>query len=301
MHAEPPSSSQIEDEYHALAAQAAKLDLEDQNIDPDLSSKDADDTWSDEEAPSETVDENTEPQPAHATASTPTDSVQADQNKLTEAVKNPANATASQDTNPSPSQDEEDDETSTPRFQTYVKLHNDVRHPPKLSPLHPPSKQLTSPPQMMTSKTALTSNPTELTNNYTHASRLARILLGSHEKHDDLPLVIHAQACLVLGCSDEDDCYERMEDAVFLLNHAMEEGVLDKERGGAMIETCELVMGMRGQRAAGSEDDDGKDDDEGEGENEGEEDGQGEGGEHEESKDEGADDGESIEKNDALP
>ena len=109
------------------------------------------------------------------------------------------------------------------------------------------------------------------------------------------------EACLVLGCSDEDDCYERMEDAVFLLNHAMEEAVLAREQGEAMIQTCELVMGMRGQRAAGGEDDDGKDDDEGEGENEGEEDGQGEGGEHEESKDEGADDGESIEKNDALP
>ena len=81
----------------------------------------------------------------------------------------------------------------------------------------------------MTSKTTLTSNPTETINNYAHASRLARILLGSHEKHDDLPLIIHAQACLVLGCSDEDDCYERMEDAVFLLTHAMEEGVLARE------------------------------------------------------------------------
>lgn len=153
----------------------------------------------------------------------------------------------------------------------------------------------------MTSKTALTSNPTELTNNYTHASRLARILLGSHEKHDDLPLVIHAQACLVLGCSDEDDCYERMEDAVFLLNHAMEEGVLDKERGGAMIETCELVMGMRGQRVGGSEKDDEEDDGENERKGEDVDDGQGESGEHKESKEEGTDDGESIGKNDALP
>lgn len=149
---------------------------------------------------------------------------------------------------------------------------------------------------MMTSKTTLTSNPTETINNYAHASRLARILLGSHEKHDDLPLVIHAQACLVLGCSDEDDCYERMEDAVFLLNHAMEEGVLAREQGEAMVQTCELVMGMRGQRVGG-----GEDDDEDEHEGEGEDDGQGEVGEHEESGDGDAEDGEGIGKNDALP
>jgi hypothetical protein len=150
---------------------------------------------------------------------------------------------------------------------------------------------------MMTSKTALTSNPTELTNNYTHASRLARVLLQSHEKHDDLPLVIHAQACLVLGCSDEDDCYERMEDAIFLLNHAMKEGALGKEQGEAMIGTCEVVMGMRGQRVAGSEDEDDEEDGEGEGKG----DGQGENDEHEESKDGDADDGKGCERNDALP
>ena len=149
----------------------------------------------------------------------------------------------------------------------------------------------------MTSKTALTSNPTELTNNYTHASRLARILLSSHDKHGNLPLVIHAQACLVLGCSDEDDCYERMEEAVLLLNHAMEEGVLGREQGGAMIQTCEVVMGMRGQRFGGGEDDDKDEDDE----DDGDEDGEGEGGEHKESKDKDANNGESCEKNDALP
>jgi hypothetical protein len=127
MHAEPPSSSQIEEEYHALATQAANLNLEDQDTNPEESIKDADDTWSDEEAPSETGEENSEPQSAHLTATAPTDSVHADQSKSTEDVKNAANATASKDTNPSPSQDEEDDENNTPRFQTYVKLHNDVR------------------------------------------------------------------------------------------------------------------------------------------------------------------------------
>lgn len=154
---------------------------------------------------------------------------------------------------------------------------------------------------MMTSKTALTTDTTELVNHYNHASRLARILLTSHEKHDDLPLVIHAQACLVLGCSDEDDCYERMEDAVWLLNHAMEEGALEKEQGQAMIETCEVVMGMRGQRIGGSDDE--NDEDGEDGEDEGVDGEHGERGEHEhkESKDGAADDGEGYGKNDALP
>jgi hypothetical protein len=138
MHAEPPSSSQIEDEYHAVATQATNLDLDDQNTDPDSSSKDADDTWSDEEAPFETVDENSEPQSAHSTATTPADVVQADQSKLTEAVKDADDATASNNSNPSPSQNEEDDEAATPRFQTYVKLHNDVRLPPNLPSPHTP-------------------------------------------------------------------------------------------------------------------------------------------------------------------
>lgn len=150
---------------------------------------------------------------------------------------------------------------------------------------------------MMTSKTALTTDTTELVNHYNHASRLARILLSSHEKHDDLPLVIHAQACLVLGCSDEDDCYERMEDAVWLLNHAMEEGALQKEQGQAMIKTCEAVMGMRGQRIGASDDEDGEED----GEDEGEEDGQAENDKLDEGKDEAANDGEGYGKNDALP
>ena len=145
---------------------------------------------------------------------------------------------------------------------------------------------------MMTSKTRLTTDTTELVNYYNHASRLARILLTSHEKHGDLPLVMHAQACLVLGCSDEDDCYERMEEAVVLLNNAMEEGALEKEQGEAMIETCEVVMGMRGQTLAVSDD---EDDEEG-----GEDEGEREGGENR-SKNEAADDGEGYGRNDALP
>lgn len=122
-HVEPPSPSQVEDEYHALATQAATLDLEDQDTDPVLSSKDADDTWSDEEAPSETAGENSEPQPAHVTATAPADDVQEDQSRATEDVKNADAAITSKDANPEPSQD---DETNTPRFQPYIKLHNDV-------------------------------------------------------------------------------------------------------------------------------------------------------------------------------
>ena len=123
IHAEPPSSSQKENEYHALAIQTATLDLEDQDTDPVLSSKDADDTWSDEEAPSETAGENSEPQPAHVTATAPADDVQEDQSRATEDVKNADAAITSKDANPEPSQD---DETNTPRFQPYIKLHNDV-------------------------------------------------------------------------------------------------------------------------------------------------------------------------------
>jgi len=129
-HVKPPSSSQIEEEYHALATQTASLDLEDQDNKPELSSKDAEDTWSDEEAPSETVDEKSESQPTHATATAPVDDVQVDQSKPTENVKDADDATASKDANLESLED--DDETNTPRFQTYVKLHNDVRLPQKL-------------------------------------------------------------------------------------------------------------------------------------------------------------------------
>lgn len=145
----------------------------------------------------------------------------------------------------------------------------------------------------MTSKTALTTDTIELVNYYNHASRLARILLSSHEKHGDLPLAVHAQACLVLGCSDEDDCYERMEDAVWLLNRAMEEGALEKEQGGAMIETCEVVMGMRGQRIGVGDDEDDEDEDD--------ESSQAENDLIDKSKGESADGGEDYGKNDALP
>lgn len=124
VHAEPPPPSQVEDEYHALTTQTATLDFEDPDIDPGLSSKDADDTWSDEEAPSDEVEEDSQPHPAHATATAPADGTQEDQSKpTTDDNKDTTDATATEDANPKSSQD---DETNTPRFQTYIKLHNDV-------------------------------------------------------------------------------------------------------------------------------------------------------------------------------
>ena len=117
---EPPSSSQIEDEYHALASQTANLDLEDQDTDSMLSTKDDKDTWSDEDAPPETVDETSAPQRAHSTATVSSDAAQEDQSGSTEDVKAADDATTPKDANT------EDDETNTPRFETYVKLHNDV-------------------------------------------------------------------------------------------------------------------------------------------------------------------------------
>ena len=130
---EPLSSSQVKDEYHALATQTATLDLEDQDDHHNLSNKDDKDTWSDEDAPPETDDENLEPQPEHATAATaPADGLQADQNKPTEDVKTADNATTPKDSIP----EDEDDETNTPRFQTYVNLHNEVRKHPLRTTLH---------------------------------------------------------------------------------------------------------------------------------------------------------------------
>jgi hypothetical protein len=143
---------------------------------------------------------------------------------------------------------------------------------------------------MMTSKSALTSHATEQAANYHHASHVARTLLTSNDRHDDLPLVMHAHACLVLGCSDENDCYERMQEALVLVKYAMSEGALSKLEGEAMIETCELVMGMRGDEAAGEEDE------ESDGEEDGEEDGEDGEGEGVSEKDNG-----EHEKNDALP
>jgi hypothetical protein len=151
---------------------------------------------------------------------------------------------------------------------------------------------------MMTAKSTLASSETELVDVYPHASHVARILLTSHEKHGDLPLVMHAHACLVLGCSDEDDCYERLEEALVLLRHAMEEGVVGQQEGEKMIKICEVVMGMRGKAPSDDEESVGSEEDS---EDDSEGDGKGESDKHKESKVENADGDEGYEKNDVLP
>lgn len=104
---------------------------------------------------------------------------------------------------------------------------------------------------MMTSKSAVTTTSAEQARLYHHASHVARTLLTSNAKHSDLPLVMHAHACMVLGCSDEDGCFERMEEALSLVKQAVREGLLEQREGAEMVKSCEIVMGMRGQVANG--------------------------------------------------
>ena len=100
---------------------------------------------------------------------------------------------------------------------------------------------------MMAAKSALTTTADEQARLYNHASHVARKLLMSNTKYSDLPLVMHAHACLVLGCSDEDDCFEKMEEALILVKQAVEQGLLGEKEGAEMVRSCEIVMGMRGQ------------------------------------------------------
>lgn len=123
----------------------------------------------------------------------------------------------------------------------------------------------------------MTPDKSEMTRQFQHGSHIARTLLNSNDKHSDLPLVIHMHACMVLGCSEEDDCFERMEDAVVLIGHAMEDGLVPQSEGEAMLRSCEYLMGMRGQVVGGGgwrgPDGSGSEASESEGEGEGEEDG----------------------------
>lgn len=117
-------------------------------------------------------------------------------------------------------------------------------------------------------------------------------MLTSHEKYDDLPLMMQVHACVVLGCSDEDDCCERMQEALFLVRCALLEGDVGQKEGEETIEACERVLGMEEQRERAA----GIDEEESEG-SESEDD--------DNDKDVGEDGGESggdgIERNDALP
>jgi hypothetical protein len=100
---------------------------------------------------------------------------------------------------------------------------------------------------MMSSKSILTSDIAEQTRAYHHASHIARALLTSNAKHSDLPIVMHAHACMVLGCSDENDCIEMMENALTLVRQAVEEGLLGEREGTEMVRCCEVTIGMREQ------------------------------------------------------
>jgi hypothetical protein len=126
---------------------------------------------------------------------------------------------------------------------------------------------------MMTSKSALASSPTEQYRLYHHAMHVARTLLASNAKHSDLPLVMHAHACMVLGCSDVNDCVERMQEALALVRQAVKEELLGEKEGHEMLRTCEVVMQIWGQEYEYGEgeydgdeaDDEGEDEDEDEG------------------------------------
>lgn len=98
---------------------------------------------------------------------------------------------------------------------------------------------------------------------------------------------------MVLGCSDENDCAERMQEALFLVKCALLEGAVGKKEGEETVEACERVLGIGEQRDQASA---GSDDEASEG-SESEDD--------DKDKDVGEDEGESgdggIERNDALP
>jgi len=123
VHAETPASAQQEDEHHDLVGQTAKLDLEDQDPEPDMTSKSNIDTWSDEDAPPKAMDENADPGLATATTAGPMSAAQVDQSEATENVKDADDGTVP---NTAHAGSEQGDETDTPRFSTYVKLHNEV-------------------------------------------------------------------------------------------------------------------------------------------------------------------------------
>jgi hypothetical protein len=123
---------------------------------------------------------------------------------------------------------------------------------------------------MMSSKSALASSPDEQTRLHHHAEHVARTLLTSNDKHSDLPLVMHAHACLVLGCSNVNDDIEMMSEALTLVTQAVKEGLLGEKEGTEMVRCCEAAMGFVLKRNEDGEyDGDDDDDDEGEGEDEG--------------------------------
>lgn len=118
-------------------------------------------------------------------------------------------------------------------------------------------------------------NPEEVKTATLRALRIARTLLDSMDKNHDLPLVMHAHACLVVGCSDQDDCYEKMEQACRLFHIAMEEKLLPPQQGEEMLNVCHSVMQVirREHESEDESDEDGDDDYDSEETIEGEDDG----------------------------
>ncbi|KAM0718920.1 hypothetical protein Q7P37_005992 [Cladosporium fusiforme] len=108
------------------------------------------------------------------------------------------------------STDADEDETATPRLQTYINLHNDMMH----------------------HQTAPASSPSQRESDASRAAHIARLLLSNHAINGDLPLVMNAHACLVIGCSDADDCYEKMQEAEMLGVCRTVMGVLEREAEG---------------------------------------------------------------------
>ena len=121
-----PASEQKEGEEHDLVSQTANLDLKDPSTDLDISNNNATDTWSDEDAPSRDVDEETGAEVVRSPAATPMNAVDTDQDGATEGVNDSEDGTALPKAN---AETEQDDERHTPRFQTYLKIHNDVCFP----------------------------------------------------------------------------------------------------------------------------------------------------------------------------
>jgi hypothetical protein len=125
-HVKMPASEQKEDKEHDLVSQTANLDLKDQKTDLDISNNDATDTWSDEDAPSRDVDEEAGAEVVRSPAATPMNAVETDQEGAAKGVNDAEDGTALTKAN---TETEQDDEKDTPRFQTYLKLHNDASFP----------------------------------------------------------------------------------------------------------------------------------------------------------------------------
>lgn len=124
------SSTQKEDDEGDLKTQTASLVLKDPSGDSILSNETTDRTSSDETSTSKVIDENTSPKPLQATAVGPINNTQTYQGTTSDSAADTTGPKKDTAASPNqPNEDEDEDETSTPRFATYIKLHNDVRPP----------------------------------------------------------------------------------------------------------------------------------------------------------------------------